>query len=172
MTTEDNSSSYYNFIVDSFDSLDPLEKDDSLNYARNIELNTTVGRRIFPVGEVDYCTFNLDKEYNIVIETSGTSGDTVLFLYDENLTLITVNDNSGVDSFSKIVLLLEPGNYIIRIVENGDDEVIVSYSITLTAYEIPEIHEFTTQLSLTVTVIVIISIVLLLKNDWKRKMKK
>jgi hypothetical protein len=132
LTTEDNSSLYYNFIVSSNDNFDPLEKDDSLNYARSIDINSTIDRRIFPVGDVDYCTFNLAEEYDIIIETSGTSGDTVLFLYDENLTLITVNDNSGVDSFSKIILSLDTGNYTIRIVENGDDEMISSYSITLT----------------------------------------
>ncbi|MCG3224500.1 MAG: hypothetical protein H7647_08540, partial [Candidatus Heimdallarchaeota archaeon] len=104
---------------------------------------------------------------------SGTSGDTVLFLYDENLTLITVNDNSGVDSFSKIVLTLESGNYTIRIVENGDDELINNYSITLTVHEMPEIHEFTIQSTLSITLIFIISSTLFLsKNDWKRKMKK
>ncbi len=172
LTTEDNSGLYYNFIVSSKDISDPLEKDDSLNYARSIDINSTIERRIFPVGEVDYCTFNLAEEYNIVIETSGTSGDTVLFLYDENLTLIAVNDNSGVDSFSKIILTLESGNYTIRIVENGDDDVINHYSISLTVYEIPEIHEFTIQLSLSLILIVIISTFFILKNDWKRKMKK
>ncbi len=172
LTTSDNSGLYYNFIVSSNDIFDPLEKDDSLKYARSIDINSTIDRRIFPVGEVDYCTFNLDEEYNIVIETSGTSGDTVLFLYYENLTYITVNDNSGVDSFSKIVMTLEPGNYTIRIVENGDDEVINNYSITLTVYEMPEIHEFTIQSTLSITMIFIISTLFLSKNDWKRKMKK
>jgi len=107
-----------------------------------------------------------------VIETSGTSGDTVLFLNDENLTLITVNDNSGVDSFSKIILTLDTGNYTIRIVENGDNAVINSYLITLTAYEIREIHAFPIQLSSSVALIVFISTILLSNNDWKRKMKK
>ncbi len=172
LTTEDNSGLYYNFIVSSNDVFDPLEKDDSLKYARGIDINSTIDRRIFPVGEVDYCTFYLIDEYNIVIETSGTSGDTVLFLYDENLTQITVNDNSGVDSFSKIILKLDTGNYTIRIVENGDDEVIISYSITLTAYEIQEIHEFTIQLSLSVILLVFVSTILLSKNEWKRKLKK
>ncbi len=172
LSIEDNTGSYYNFVVTSLDFFDPLEKDDSLNYTRDISLNSTTDRRIAPIGDVDYCTFSLDIGYTIVIETSGTSGDTVLFLYDENITLITVNDNSGVDSFSKIIWDLNSGNYTLKIIENGDDEVIINYSITLTAYEIYEIHEFTIQLSLTITLIVIISIVLYSKNGWKRKMKK
>ncbi len=172
MTTEDNSSNYYNFVVTSNDPLDPLEKDESLNYAKYISLNSTSDRRIHPIGDIDYCLFELDDKYNIEIETAGLSGDSVIDLYHENLTLISVNDNSGVDLFSKIIETLDAGNYTIKIVENGSDEVIISYSITLTAYEIHEIHEYTIRLSLSLTLIVIISIILLTKNYWKRKMKK
>ena len=172
LSTNDNSGAYYNFKLDSIDPLDSMEKDDSPAYARDIYLNSTIDRRIYPVLDVDYCTFELLEEHDVVIETSGTSGDTVLFLYDTNLTLISVNDNSGIDSFSKIILSLESGNYTIRIVENGDDDVISSYAITLTAYEIHEIHEFTLDLSFSVAFIIIISTILISKNYKKRKMKK
>ena len=172
MTTDNNSSSNYNFIVTSNDPLDPLEKDDSLSYMGSIEINSTIDRRIYPIGDTDFCTFEILENYDVEIETSGLSGDTVLWLYDENGSLLLVNDNSGVDYFSKIITSLNAGNYYIRITENGDDEVISEYSLTLTVYEIPEIPEFFVYLNLAFIVSFMISILLLQKTQKKVKRRK
>ncbi|MHA1346946.1 MAG: PPC domain-containing protein [Candidatus Heimdallarchaeaceae archaeon] len=167
---DDNDEEYYSFIVDSLDPLDPMEKDDSLVYAGTISLNSTIDRRIYPVLDVDYCTFELFEEYNVEIETSGTSGDSVLYLYDENLTLLAINDNSGVDSFSKITIILESGVYIVKIVENGYDEVIPEYNVTLLAYEIVQIPEYNFKVVLTLTSIYVV-LILMFNKSLKRKKK-
>ncbi|MHA1802302.1 MAG: hypothetical protein ACTSWJ_11240, partial [Candidatus Heimdallarchaeaceae archaeon] len=94
----------------------------------------------------------------------------VLYLYDENLTLLAINDNSGVDSFSKITIILESGVYIVKIVENGYDEVIPEYNVTLLAYEIVQIPEYNFKVVLTLTSIYVV-LILMFNKSLKRKKK-
>ena len=168
MTTLNNGGSNYNFTVTSLDLNDPMEKDDSLNYINSLALNSTTDRRIYPIGDTDYCSFSLDDKYNIEVETSGLSGDTVLYLYYENLSLISYNDNSGVDQFSKIIATLSDGTYLIKIVENGNDATIIDYAISLTALIVHEIAEYQNQLLLAISVL----FTLILIRSFKASKKK
>ncbi|MCP4538852.1 MAG: hypothetical protein GY832_17090 [Chloroflexi bacterium] len=94
--------------------------------------------QISPVGDADWFKFAISDQSTVVIETSGTQGDTRMWLYDSDLTEIEVNDDSGSERFSQIDRMcgtdsLLAGTYYVKITDYGDDDEIAGYNITLTA---------------------------------------
>jgi len=122
---------------------DTYEDDDTFGTANSIDLNTVQVRTVFPIADLDYVYFELDTYYSVVIETLGPSGDTGLWLYDSTLSLIGFDDDSGTDYFSRITLwVLVPGTYYIMVDEFGNDNVIDSYNLSLTATATHDMYEF------------------------------
>jgi hypothetical protein len=91
---------------------------------------------IDPVGDVDWVSFELAGRSRVVIETSGGSGDTHMWLYGAGPAFIEEDDDSGPGSFSRIDRdtcgeALPAGTYYVKITEAGDDDTICDYALTL-----------------------------------------
>jgi hypothetical protein len=86
-----------------------------------VTLPTTQNRVICPAGESDWFTFTLATAQTVLIETSGPSGDSRMWLFDESGTLIEYDDDDGVGSFSLIQRQLAAGTYVVEVDEFGDD---------------------------------------------------
>jgi len=89
---------------------------------------------IAPQVDVDWVVFTLTLRSGVVLETSGASGDTRMWLYDSSLTEVEFDDDSGTDSFSNIdrvctVDSLIPGTYYVKVDGNGAE--IPSYDLSL-----------------------------------------
>ncbi len=94
---------------------------------------TKTGYSISPAGDVDWVKFTLEEDSNIILETSGGSGDTILYLYkSDGITEITNDDNGGNDLFSRITTFLLRGTYFAKVRAFSPDDNIESYSVMLT----------------------------------------
>jgi len=96
-----------------------------------------------PATDVDWVKFSLGVETGVVIQTSGASGDTRVWLYDSRLNEIEFNDDGGSGFFSRIDRLcgidpLPAGTYYVKVDEFGNDNEIASYVIALTTSACPE----------------------------------
>ncbi|MFW9924531.1 MAG: hypothetical protein ACFFDW_14705, partial [Candidatus Thorarchaeota archaeon] len=121
---------------------DTFEDDDTFGTASSIPLNTVQERSVFPIADKDYIIFELDSYYEISIETSGTSGDTCMWLFDADENQLDYDDNSGTDLFSRIdQYFLNPGNYYLLIEEKGNDAEIDTYYLYVTATLIVDPYE-------------------------------
>ncbi len=112
---------------------DAYEPDDMYGQAKWIYSGSPQARSIVPATDVDWAKFSLGANYQVVIETSGSSGDTRLWLYDSNLVEIEYDDDDGTEYFSHIVRSCLPaGLYYLKVDEYGNDDTIPAYSLTLT----------------------------------------
>lgn len=67
---------------------------------------------------------------NVWIDTSGTNGDTVIWLTKRNGSIVAYDNNGGVGRFSRIrVARLSAGTYYVKIRENGNNAPICSYQV-------------------------------------------
>jgi hypothetical protein len=139
---KDNGGLNYSFIVDPTDGLDIYEKDNSLSRSSSILLNSTQDRKINPVGDKDFASFNLNEDQLVEVVTDGIIGDSYIVLYDENFTEIIADDNSGTGEFSLLEIVLESGDYTVVVYANGNNHIIPSYTLTLMAYNVPIVSEF------------------------------
>ncbi len=119
------------------DEGDAYEPDNTAVQANEILPDSPQTHSIAPVGEVDYVWFSLDSESEVVIETSGLSGDTEMWLYDDQESQIEYNDDGGAGWFSRIertcgIDALSAGTYYVKVAEYGNNDKIDSYDITLT----------------------------------------
>ena len=125
-------------IEDNDDGRDAYEPDNSFTDAQPIALNETQTHSIHVVGDQDYGTFTLSSATDIIIETDGLLGDTILYLYDGTYTLMTSNDDGGNGFFSRIsVTALPPGTYYTKVEEFANDATIDSYTLTLSLQLVP-----------------------------------
>jgi len=88
--------------------------------------------------DIDYAQFRLDKWSDVVIETSGKAGDTVMRLFGPDGQQIAMDNDSGArGTFSRIERqgdnTLAPGVYTVRVEEDGRDDEIAGYEIRVTA---------------------------------------
>ncbi len=119
---------------------DSFEPDDSYSNANPIAIDGQLqSHSIDAVGDVDWLVFTLYASTNaVVIETSGTGGDTVIWLYDDQLNDLLCDDDGGTGSFSRIQTTLPAGTYYISIQEYSDKVVLPEYFVSVLAYA-PEI---------------------------------
>ena len=112
--------------------MDAYEPDDTFATAKTIANGQTQSRSLHVAGKPDYAKFVVGGAgaVNVRLETSGTSGDTQLWLFKANGTLIAYDDNSGAGNFSRIAIpLLAPGTYYLRIREYGNNGTIPAFSL-------------------------------------------
>lgn len=116
---------------------DNYEPDWNMHYAKPIKVDGVGQRRsINPAGDVDWVSFTIEDAFaEVVIETAGSEGDTLMGLLDEDGNLIIEDDDSGEGQFSIINKLLPKGTYYIAIVEYNNKVVIEKYILTVTATE-------------------------------------
>jgi uncharacterized repeat protein (TIGR01451 family) len=118
-------------------SPDAFEPDNDSASATTITSGIPQTHNIYPVGDEDWVSFTIGEESEIVLETSGPSGDSVMWLYDASLTQLEYNDDGGAGLWSRIdrvcgVDALPAGSYYARIQEYGDNDPIAEYGITYT----------------------------------------
>ena len=112
---------------------DEYEPDSTFGEATVFEIGTSQTHSITS-GDEDFILFTLDGPYDVVIETSGGSGDTKLWLYTENYTELAYDDDgAAISLFSRIGLPLQAGNYYAKATGYSATTEIPSYSITVTA---------------------------------------
>jgi Leucine-rich repeat (LRR) protein/subtilisin family serine protease len=124
--------------MESFGGADRWEPDNLEPLANQIYTGSPQNHSIRPIGDIDWVTFSLDTESEVVIETSGSSGDTCMWLYDSALNLLEYDDDGGNGNFSRIDRLcgsdyLLPGAYYIKVTEYGNDDYIPNYDIHFNA---------------------------------------
>ncbi len=117
--------------------IDKYEPDKIPSQASQIFNNTPQNHSILPEDDVDWVTFSLGTASQILLETSGPSGDTRMWLYDSNLSKVDFDDDSGSGLFSQIsrqcsVDSLPAGIYYVKVDEYGYNSEIPSYQILLT----------------------------------------
>jgi len=115
---------------------DIYEPDNSYSQATAQPHNAcSLAHSIDPANDQDWVYFDLSTASNIIINTSGSSGDTRMWLYDSSLNEIEYDDDDGDGAFSKIERLysnaLPPGRYYVKIDEFGNDNIIPEYFIEL-----------------------------------------
>jgi hypothetical protein len=120
--------------------VDSYEPDDTSGQAQWIFDGSAQTHSIVPVGDVDWVKFSLSDESEVVIETSGTSGDTRMWLYDGSLNELEYSDDEGSDLFSRIDRVcdtdaLPAGTYYVKIDEYGNDDAIASYDLAFTVIQ-------------------------------------
>lgn len=123
--------------IDSRVPVDSYESDDNFEQARLIHPDTTQNRSIVPATDIDWIKFTLDTVSEVEIQTSGSMGNTRMWLFDEDIVEIDFDDDSAEGSFSWIhrqcgINALLPGTYYIKIDEDGNDDEISSYDLDLT----------------------------------------
>ena len=119
-------------------SVDGYEPNNVSGQAKTIVPGFPQTHSICGRGDDDWSTFTLTADSSVAIQTSGASGDTRMWLYDNQLNLIEFDNNDGPGLFSRIDRLcgtdpLPAGRYYVRIDENGDNQVIPSYTLSVTA---------------------------------------
>lgn len=118
-------------------SSDVYEPDDSDVTASTLAPNSSQTHSICPVGDEDWMQFTVTQDSNVMLETSGTSGDTRMWLYNSSVIQLEYDDDGSAGLFSLIdrecgVNSLPAGTYYVKIDEYGDNHEISSYDIGLT----------------------------------------
>ena len=119
---------------------DIYEPNNAIEDAKPIESGIAQNHSISPAGDLDYFSFDLEVPSSVVIETTGTSGDTKLYLLDSSGTQIAYNDDGGDGFFSKITeTRLEPGSYFGYASGYSTSTEIPAYQISFTATSLIQI---------------------------------
>lgn len=115
---------------------DTYEPDDRYPQATYLAHGSSQNHNISPADDTDWFYFTLNNPAAVTLQTSGSSGDTRMWLYDSNLNLIEYDDDDGTNRFSLIertceINELPAGRYYVKIDEYGNNNVIASYDISL-----------------------------------------
>ncbi len=153
---------------------DSYEPDDIYTQASEIQSGVPQTHSINDGGsDVDWVRFTLQVKSNITVETSGTSGDTIIYLYNSTgvpNTYIRYNDDSGPGAFSRITYNnLEKGTYYVRVREYGSNNEIANYTISLSVTPLESALNIALILAiLAIIVIVAVVVSIILYMSWKR----
>jgi serine protease len=95
---------------------------------------------IVPAGDIDWFKFTLTDISSVTIQTSGTAGDTEMWLYDAYSVQISSNDDApGGGLWSRITAPnLPDGTYYVKVREYGNNGEIYPYYVNLTAESQPD----------------------------------
>jgi PKD repeat protein len=112
---------------------DIYEPDNSYTNASTIALGGSQAHTINAGGaDVDWVRFTMNQTGDVVIGTSGPAGDTVIYLYNMSgvpTTPMAVDDDSGPGNWSQIIRTLGPGTYYVKVMEDGQNQEIASYTL-------------------------------------------
>jgi hypothetical protein len=140
-------------------STDQFEQDNVASQAAPIPTDGTPQTHSFHEGsDVDWVTFTLNYASNVTIETNGDAGgDTVMSLYAANdlVNPIQTNDNNGTNGYSRIVrsrgTALPAGTYFVKVSENGQNNPLARYTISVNATDTYEVDNQAWQATLIPT---------------------
>ena len=108
---------------------DSYEEDGTCGQAKLISPEEQQMRNIIPGRESDWVMFTLPQAGDVTLETSGPSGDTIMYLYmSDCITQIAQDDDSGAGFFSLITQGgLAAGTYYVSIVSYHNTEIDLYY---------------------------------------------
>ena len=120
--------------LSAFGAPDAYENDNLAGSARPIANGQVQNHSIHAAGDTDWVSFTIGGNggLNLVLETSGTAGDTQIWLFGPNnaTTCIAYDDNTGAGNFSQIEAAgLRPGQYFAKIREYGNNGAIPAYTL-------------------------------------------
>jgi hypothetical protein len=127
---------WWRFVVGTL-SGDSYEPDNTPEQANWMTSGANQVHSLSPASDVDWVKFTVDVPSNVVIETSGSSGNTRMALYDSSMNPLEVNDDiGGGNLFSRIdricgVDALIAGTYYVKIDEPNGLE-LANYQLSLT----------------------------------------
>ncbi|MEM0448440.1 MAG: clostripain-related cysteine peptidase [Methanomassiliicoccales archaeon] len=114
---------------------DNYEEDDSYQQSSILYPSQPQYHSITDYGmDIDWAMFNLEQDTEVVLQTSGISGDTELFLYNSSSAPnieMACDDDGGVRRFSRLAIHLTAGNYFVKVIEKGKDSEIVNYELLM-----------------------------------------
>jgi hypothetical protein len=116
---------------------DRYEDDDVAAYASTLVAGSPQSHLIVPADDVDYAKFALSWDSGVVLETTGSSGDTRLWLMDSGLQEVDYNDDKTTgDYFSRIARTCEvdplpAGTYYAVVDEFNNNDEIWGYTLSL-----------------------------------------
>ena len=113
-------------------AVDAYEPDNNWTSAQRILNGQRQRRSIHAARNVDWAKFVVGGAgaRNVLLETSGASGNTQMWLFKANGTLVAYNNNGGPGSFSRIAIAsLTPGTHFIKIREYGNNDTIPAYKL-------------------------------------------
>ena len=99
--------------------------------------------RLTPAGDEDWFRFDLSQRSQVVISTTGESGDTQLWLYGEQgQAELAYNDDAEDSYFSQIKITcgkkaLLPGEYFVKVAGYDPTQVVARYEIMMVAQVCP-----------------------------------
>ncbi len=120
--------------------VDSFEPDNTQATATLLTAGTPQEHSIVAGDDIDYVKFIITESVRITLTTSGSSGDSILTLYDANGGEIESNDDSGSGLFSQITRSLTPATYYVK-VNSYNNSVISAYFISLTLDELGQPDE-------------------------------
>lgn len=128
----------YNLALILTPCVDVYEPDNNSGQAKSITSGNPQTHSIQPANDQDWVTFTLNSDSMVILETSGGSGDTRMWLYNDSLNELEFNDDSGVGYFSYIDRLcgndpLPSGSYYVKIDEFGNNHEIPNYTLSMSA---------------------------------------
>ena len=113
---------------------DIYEPDDTVAQATTLLSGTPQDHSISPTGDEDWYVFVLTTGSDIVLETSGPSGDSTMTLYQsDGTTQIEYNDDGGLGTWSRITRTLTAGTYTVKVQDFGSPGEILAYTMSLTS---------------------------------------
>jgi len=111
---------------------DDYERDNDWTRASPLAPAAQQTHSICPAGDEDWWIFDLEAATGITLQTLGSAGDTVLYLYDENLQQIAYDDDGGPGLFSLLELpSLWPGRFYVKVTEWSPSAELDNYIILL-----------------------------------------
>lgn len=126
---------------------DAYEVDNSSATAKAIAGGDSQQHSIHAPGDVDWATFSLPCPADVTAWTSGTSGNTRMWLYRGNGSLVEYDDDDGTDQFSRIERTggngLPAGVYLIKVNSAAAGWTIPAYQLNLdiAARPLPDAYE-------------------------------
>jgi len=121
-------------------TLDGWEPNDTTAQATMIFSGNSLNNSICVSTDIDYFSFIVTEASSVIVETSGPSGDTRMWLLDsDGSTVLAFDDDGGTGFFSRIeeacdADVLMPGTYYIRVDEYANNNHIDDYSVDLDLY--------------------------------------
>lgn len=134
--TDDNTAVITSSTLSVTCTSDGYEPDNSNGFASLLFPGSSQTHSICPAGDQDWARFTLPGNSAVTLTTSGTAGDTRMWLYDSGLNQLDFNDDNGVNFFSTInrtcaVNPLPSGTYYVKVDDYYSTAVIGSYNLAL-----------------------------------------
>lgn len=116
---------------------DAFEPDNTFGEANPLTVGEVRAHSISGVGDVDFFSFTLTEDTRVEVKTTNDFSGGIPFLR------LFHSDGGALNSdFESVAQMLEPGNYLVSVEDDGNDEEIDSYTILLSQISTaPDVYE-------------------------------